>query len=214
MLLGTYDVLNRETGSFEPAELHSPIGEGNVRDYSDRWRPAFAERVRHLSAQGVLTPGMSQDDLQAVLGNNDLQDAHWKWAHKVKERASALEWKSFAVETGGITQALMFVRLSGFALEPTQKNLPLVDIDLLATAPWNRRHLAAIPKYKGLGRLLMAAAIILSVEEEFKGRIGLHALPQAETFYRDVCGMTDLGIDQTAMRYFEMTESQAMAFLK
>ncbi|WP_370154132.1 hypothetical protein [Ferrovibrio sp.] len=214
MLLGIYDVLNQEIGSFEPAELHSPIGESNVRDYSDHWRPAFEERVRHLRTQGALASGMSEEGLQAVLGNNDLQDAHWQWAHKVKERASTLEWKSFAVEAGGMTQALMFVRLSGFALEPTQKNLPLAGIDLLATAPWNRRRLAATPKYKGLGRLLMAAAISLSADEEFKGRIGLHALPQAETFYRDVCGMTDLGIDQTKMRYFEMTESQAMAFLK
>lgn len=214
MLLGTFDLLNRETGSFEPADLHSPIGVGNVRDYSDHWRPAFAERVRQLRAQGKLTSEMSRDDLQAVLGDNEIQDAHWKWTEKVKERASALEWRSFAVEAGGITQALMFVRLSGFALEPTQRNLPLVDIDLLATAPWNRRRLAETPKYKGLGRLLMTAAISLSVDEEFKGRIGLHALPQAETFYRDVCGMTDLGVDKTMMRYFEMTESQAMAFLK
>jgi hypothetical protein len=33
------------------------------------------------------------------------------------------------------------------------------------------------------------------MEEGFRGRIGLHALPQAETFYARNCGMTDLGND-------------------
>jgi hypothetical protein len=69
------------------------------------------------------------------------------------------------------------------------------------------------PLYKGVGHLLLAAAINLSFNEEFSGRVGLHALPQAESWYRDVCKMTDLGPDGTKMRYFEMTEAQARAFL-
>src|SRR5258706_1341 len=82
-----------------------------------------------------------------------------------------------------------------------------------ATALWNRFRLVPEPQFKGIGRLLLAAAISLSVSEEFAGRIGLHALPQAESWYRDVCGMTDLGIDGTGMRYFEMTEAQAQTFV-
>jgi hypothetical protein len=55
----------------------------------------------------------------------------------------------------------------------------------------------------------------LSEEEGFKGRIGLHSLPQADEFYR-LRGMTDLGTDQTNqnLRYFEMTAEQARAFLE
>ena len=103
--------------------------------------------------------------------------------------------------------------MGAFAQEPSQLNKPIVDIDLLATAPWNRPQLTDQPQFKEIGRLLLAGAISLSVSEEFAGRIGLHALPQAETWYRDVCGMTDLGVDGTNMRYFEMTESQARAFI-
>ncbi|MNR44822.1 hypothetical protein D3C85_1636060 [compost metagenome] len=62
--------------------------------------------------------------------------------------------------------------------------------------------------------MLLATAISLSFGEEFAGRIGLHALPQAESWYRDVCGMTDLGVDGTGMTYFEMTEPQARAFIR
>ncbi len=108
----------------------------------------------------------------------------------------------------------MFARMDAFAREPSQLNKPIVDIDFLATAPWNRFRLAQDPRFKGIGRLLLAAAISLSVSEEFAGRIGLHALPQAESWYRDVCGMTDLGVDGTSMRYFEMTEAQARVFIK
>ena len=49
----------------------------------------------------------------------------------------------------------------------------------------------------------------------FKGRIGLHSLPQAEAFYRVRCRMTDLGLDTGCYNlcYFEMTEAQSNTFL-
>ena len=59
------------------------------------------------------------------------------------------------------------------------------------------------------------AAIALSQELEFKGRIGLHSLPQANSFYANTCGMSDLGMDpdHLGLRYFEMTSEQAEAFI-
>ena len=65
-------------------------------------------------------------------------------------------------------------------------------------------------------RVLIATAVQLSLEEGFRGRIGLHSLPQAETFYATNCGMTDLGKDtkKEGLRYFEMTPAQAAAFLR
>jgi hypothetical protein len=44
----------------------------------------------------------------------------------------------------------------------------------------------------------------------------LHSLPQADGWYANDCGMTDLGCDATAhnLRYFEMTAEQASEFLK
>ncbi len=59
----------------------------------------------------------------------------------------------------------------------------------------------------------MLAAIELSREMEYRGRIGLHSLSRSERFYREKCGMTDLGMDEKKrMIYFEMTEAQAEAF--
>jgi hypothetical protein len=66
-----------------------------------------------------------------------------------------------------------------------------------------------------VGSVLLAAAIQLSIDEEFLGRLGLHSLPQADDWYRK-CRMTDLGPDPSEkqnLRYFEMTPEQAQAFL-
>jgi hypothetical protein len=68
-----------------------------------------------------------------------------------------------------------------------------------------------------VGRVLLATAIQLSLDEEFKGRIGLHSLPQSEPYYRDIVNMRDLGPDenyQGQLRYFEFDEAGAQAFIQ
>jgi len=61
----------------------------------------------------------------------------------------------------------------------------------------------------------MAAAVTLSLERGYNGRVSLHSLTDAENFYRNVCGMTDMGIDlkYEGLLYFEMTSSQAKEFM-
>ena len=61
---------------------------------------------------------------------------------------------------------------------------------------------------------MMTAAVELSLEEGFKGRVGLHSLPQAETFY-EKHGMIDLGPDAGVqnLRYYEMTSDVAQTLL-
>ena len=203
-LIGTYDLMNRITGEFEEAQIFSPIGPDNVADFETAWLPAFEERLTTMKSQGEVAEA-------------NLQDFHWDWAGKTRERSGRLDWESFAIECGGLTQGLMFVSLTAFAREPSQEGKHLVYIEMLATAPWNRHGFTDQPQYKGVGPFLLVAAISHSFAEEFQGRIGLHSLPQSESWYRDICGMTDLGIDKEinyppGLRYFEMTEAQARAY--
>lgn len=61
--------------------------------------------------------------------------------------------------------------------------------------------------------MLVGTAISLSVDLGFNGRIGLHSLPQSSSWYQGV-GFTDVEYDiEKEMRYIEMSESDAAAFV-
>lgn len=199
-----FELFNRRTGEFEAAWLKAPIDASHIDDFNDHWRPIFKGRIEELKQANEYTAERIEE--------LNIQDAHWSWPKKREVRANRLDWTSFAIEADGHTQGLMFLELTGVGQEESQRKRPIVKIDLLATAPWNRAGLVDKPKYRGVGLVMIGAAISKSVADEFGGRIGLHALPQSERFYREVCGMTDLGVDNTRMRYFEMTEAQAKAF--
>jgi len=67
--------------------------------------------------------------------------------------------------------------------------------------------------------MLIMTAIQLSLDEGFRGRIGLHSLPQSEDFYRKIVRMNDLGADTSypgsiPLRYFEFTSAEAQAFIQ
>ncbi|WP_157368959.1 hypothetical protein [Zavarzinella formosa] len=85
-------------------------------------------------------------------------------------------------------------------------------VDYLETAPWN---LGASARFAGIGTLLIAEAVFISLGRGLGGRVGLHSLPQAEPFYTNRCRMTSLGPDPGYydLAYFEYTEQQAADFL-
>lgn len=196
-------MLNRQTGKEEWATLYVPIADNNVDDFDNEWRPIMDAALAKLTTQSAIEAAQ-------------LQDAHWKWREKHQARSNRFDWESFAVECDGLTQGLMFLRTVGFAREPSQKNLPLVYIDLVSVAPWNRPTLTKRPKYKGVGPLLLGAALSFSINEGLDGRLGLHSLPQSEGWYRDICKMSEIGPDTAYpgnLVYFEFTPAQAQAYL-
>lgn len=201
-LVGVYDLWNRHTNSFEEAQLYSPIAEPHLLDYEQRWMPLVHQKLAQIQGREALAAA-------------NLQDFHWRWSEKVQERTGDLGWQSFAIHCGGLTQGLMFANFVKRCRAPTQEGDHLVYVDLVSTAPWNRHGFTERPLYKGVGRIMLVAAVSLSVQEGFKGRVGLHSLPQSESWYRDICCMTDLGPDEQyqKLHYFEMTPTQAQAFI-
>jgi hypothetical protein len=75
---------------------------------------------------------------------------------------------------------------------------------------------SGVQQFHGVGIHMVRAAIELSRHEGFHARIGLHSLSQAARFYREVCGMSELGADRDYydLSYFEMTPAQADAFCR
>jgi len=200
-LLGQVDLYNRESASYDKAEVYQELDQKNFDDFDQLWQPMLAKRGAEVHSL-------------AEAANANVQDARWDWVGKAKVAAMMMGQETFAVECGE-TQGLMLVNLNGFGQIEVQKGRELIYIELLATAPWNRHKLVASPRYKGVGRILIATAISLSIDSGFHGRLGLHSLPQSESWYRNEAKFTDLGLDAPKrMHYFEVTVDQAKAFLE
>lgn len=191
------------TGSFVEADLFDEITDEQLAAWRNTWLPEVNAARQRLLAQRLPGPQWPTD-------------LHWDWDAKVAEaRETFLASKSFSVICQGALQGLMLINLSSkTARIPAQSGKPVVYVEYLATAPWNRKELGCTPRYRGIGRTLILAAVELSLQEEFRGRIALHSLPQADDFYQRKCGMTAVGADPKYqnLTYFEMTPEQAKKF--
>jgi hypothetical protein len=199
--VSTVVLLDVQADAAVEAELRDAIEEPQLADWEALWRPALDNAIRRLHAAGV-----PRDQWP--------QSRHWDWRAKLQAIEQLLAHRTFCVVCAGETQGMMAVNLTKTARLEAQRGRPLVYVEYLENAPWNRPELFSLPRYRGVGSILIRTAIEASIQEEFKGRIGLHSLPQADRFYQHTCGMTDLGPDSAYhdLHYFEMTPEQAQAF--
>ena len=201
-VVGPVDLFNRHTSVFEEARIVHGLDQRNHDDFERHWQPMLQARRAQFS-----------DNAAACAGN--VQDWHWDWIFESYKAQRTLGYDTFGIECDGRTQALMVVDSNQFALHPAQKGKELVHIARLASAPWNRTRTVESPKYKGAGRTLVATAVSLSIELEFGGRVGLHALPQSEDWYRryGFLEVPDPSPNNT-LKYLEMTVDAAAKFLQ
>ena len=160
------------------------------------WAPARAE----LAASLTITGGT-------------LESGHWDWRNKIG-RVEQGELVLIGVECEGAVQGLIAIpRVPRPAvLTPGER---LVYVDYLETAPWNLTAPGRSPRFGGVGSALLTEAIIISIEQGLRGRVGLHSLEQAEGFYEAGCKMTRIGSDPSYhnLVYFEYTEEGGVAWL-
>jgi hypothetical protein len=192
------------TGNRVQAILHKELDELEIIDVESAWSPERLKSLRELRKRGV--------------AKNDLpQHVHWNWAVKAVQASGIIAFRSFGIEAAGRMQGLMMVRLVGknARLDP-DKGKPLVYVDFVETAPWNSKEFTSTPTYKGIGVRLIQAAVRLSIDESFAGRVGLHSLAQSKPFYTNACEMTALGPDAAYddLEYFELTAAKAVGLLK
>jgi hypothetical protein len=195
---------DRRAGRLVEATLIDGVSREDVEKAESAWRPVLIESLEILRQSG--NPEGSWPE-----------HGHWDWRKKHAAVEGLIAYRMFGIECEGDIQGLMLVSTAGHPCRiAEQKGKEQVYIDFVASAPWNSPGLVEVPRYGLVGRILIATAVQLSLEEGFRGRVGLHSLPQAETFYATNCGMTDLGTDakKEGLRYFEMTSDQAAAFLR
>jgi hypothetical protein len=152
------------------------------------------------------------------------QSLHWDWANKavfLKAYApGALSpFRLVGLRADGEWQGILLGSSYGHQTRLGAPGRDLVYVEFVETAPWNW-DLAAINQRKrfgGVGLQLMELAVRWSDDLGYKGRVGLHSLPQANGFYSGPCKMTDLGPDPKSphqLRYFELDETGARRFLE
>jgi hypothetical protein len=188
----------------ESAELLDAITEKQLTDWEAEWMPELANAIQRLHRAGVQRQCWPQSK-------------HWNWRNKSERFQEMLAYPCFSIVCGGMTQGMMIVDTTTKRCRvESQKGKDLVYIEYIENAPWNRKELHNPPQYRGVGSLLVRAAVDLSYDNGFKGRVALHSLPQANSFYANNCGMTDLGTDENyqGLRYFEMTPEQAHTFIE
>lgn len=195
------------------AVIHDALTLNELFDAEESWASARVRLIREHTTRGL--PRTSWPE-----------SLHWNWARKAAEiepsRLNALgDIRICGIDCKSTWQGMLLAKSAGYFTSLQPKGQELVYVHYLESAPWNWElpQVQQVAKYRGVGSQLMELSVLWSVQLGFQGRVGLHALPQAEDFYRRRCGMTDLGQDPDrdryrGMHYFEFTVDQAKQFLE
>lgn len=184
------------------AEIVTPVSEEAALEWTKTWKPKIAAYLSDLQKRKIPVAEWPQD-------------LNWNWEEILRKTRGMLAYDSMGILSDGILEGLMALNTTTKKCQlESQKGNDIVYIELLSTAPWNRKDMTDEVKLRGVGSILVAAATKYSFEVEFKGRIGLHALPQSEAFYRKFPHLTEVGVDpDKKMIYFESTPEEAKKFL-
>jgi hypothetical protein len=172
---------------FVPANILVGFPPDRLGEVENAWKPERETAARELSDVG--TGG---------------EHENWDWRTKAESVKSGVN-QIVAVECRDAVQGLMALQCKPRPARVEPKNEPILYVEYLEAAPWNLKNRLVRPRFLGVGTLLIAAAVKLSLEFGYRGRLGLHSLAQAEPFYRVNCKMTDFGPDSD---YYELVRPQ------
>jgi GNAT superfamily N-acetyltransferase len=198
-------IYERSTEKYVTAKLHDDVSTEQLAQAESQWRP-----FREAAIARLFSHEQAKRDAAIMI-----QHGHWDWLKKAQTiRKGMLGIRCFGVTSGGQWQGLAMLNLAAHTADlGDDKGKPLVYVEFLESAPWNLNAMCDEPRYGLIGVRLMEAAVRLSIEEGFYGRVSLLALPQAEPFY-ERCLMTHVdGRIRFGMKLYEMTRNNAVTFL-
>jgi GNAT superfamily N-acetyltransferase len=161
------------------------------------FRESFAPKrfwLRHLHHKRVeaeLRPASFADaatwarDWQPVLRRYARPDADWPWRAHITRAASHEGYLSLAVARDGALDALMSLteKQEKSRLDPEHT---VVYVEFVGIAPQHQAPPVGERVITGLGRVMLEAAAEIATKIGHNGRIGLHAKPDVEDFYRSL----------------------------
>jgi hypothetical protein len=143
------------------------------------------------------------------------EHGHWRWTDKIPNNGVGSN-ELYGLWHDNECQGLMELLMNRRSRSVDSLGEPIVYVNYIESAPWNQTACRTTLKYHGVGSMLVAFAMLLSRSAGYNGVVGLHSLTAPESFYTQVIGMTDLGIDASyyGLRYFEMSQVQATSYLQ
>lgn len=199
-------IWERKSGTFVAATFYEELTVDQMAEAEAQWKP-----VRNAAVKQLRSSGKAESDVRAII-----QHGHWDWVKKAKNViAMSLTFRCFGIKLKDKWQGLATVDLGTHRAEvEPDRGKPIVYVEFLESAPWNLETMVDDPQYGLIGKRLVEAAIHMSIAEEFRGRVGLLALPQAEGFY-EKCGMIRVeSARRHGMSWFEMTQEGANEFIE
>lgn len=132
-----------------------------------------------------LVPRLGEAELRQIEGwQSKLRirgevDAEWDWRAFVANAGTGAESGALVVE-GRVEAAFL---LSTIGYKSRQGDGPLVYLDYMAVAPENRDRESGPRQLRGCGSEILRLARYRSRQLGYEGRVGLHSLSTAESFY-------------------------------
>jgi hypothetical protein len=214
-ILESFNIDSPHHGKSFKIDLAEGLDASHLDFIEAEWAPAIKRQYDLAILRFFQLPETDRTDERwaEILGEFAVQDFHWIWRTKSSDALSK-NGRVFSLLNGGEVEAAMVLLFSTNSRDPAAA-VPIVYVDFLAVAPWNRKAFQDPQRFRSLGRVMMGAAVELSRTLGRDGRCGLHSLPQSEGFYRQI-GMSDFGLDASYLnlRYFEFDAASAANFRK
>ena len=214
-ILETFTVNSLQLGKAFKIDLAEGLDTVHLDFMEAQWAPAM-KRQYDLTLLDFFQLPVSEQTLEKeieTLAKFDVQDHHWVWRKKCAI-APGHKGRIFSLLNASEVEAAMMLLVGKSSRHPST-SLPLVYVDFVAIAPWNRKAFQSPRRFRNLGTIMIGAAVELSRTLGWDGRCGLHSLPQSVGFYRHI-GMRDFGLDpaKPLLRYFEFDAPAAQKFRK
>ena len=214
-ILESFNIDSPQLGKTFKIDLAEGLDTTHLDFMDAHWAPAIRRQYNLAILQFFQLPAADQTPEKWIemLGNLEVQDHHWKWRTKCSIAPGTMR-RVFSLLNAGEVEAAM-VLLTGETSRDPAIALPILYVDFVAVAPWNRKTFQSPLRFRHLGTVMIGAAVELSRTLGLDGRCGLHSLPQSEGFYRRI-GMRDFGLDAaySSLRYFEFDATAARNFRK
>ena len=147
-------------------------------------------------------------NIRTVSGKPIPEHHHWSWKWKLQQESNRNSfYKCFGIIAENEPQGLMLLNYGREYLSrlPEQAGKLLIYLAYIESAPWNIKEYCDNPRFSGVGKEFFKVVVKFSDRLGLEGRVGLHSLPNVESFYEDVCRMIPLGHDPNYenLMYFE-----------